>query len=144
MKRNLTIGASLSAFALCAVLVAQSASSTRDGVYTTDQADKGQAVYTQKCAMCHGAALEGSDPNPPLAGDQFLQNWSGQTLDDLYSKIQTTMPSSDPGSLKPDEIAQLLADILRQNKFPAGKTALPQDEAQLKNIHIEAPLGGGQ
>ena len=61
----------------CAVLVAQSGSSTRDGVYTGTQADEGQKVYTQKCAMCHGVTLAGNGQNPPLAGDQFMQNWTG-------------------------------------------------------------------
>ena len=144
MKRNLTIGVISTVFVLCAVLAAQSASSTRDGVYTADQADQGHAVYTKQCALCHGDALEGSDPNPPLAGGQFMQNWSGQTLGDLSIKIQATMPATSPGSLKPDEIAQLLAYILQQNKFPAGKTALPQSAGQLGNIHIEMPLGGSQ
>ena len=92
--------------------------------------------------MCHGDALEGSDPNPPLAGGQFMQNWSGQTLGDLYIKIQATMPASSPGSLQPAEITQLLAYILQQNKYPAGRTALPQSTDQLGSIHIEAPLGG--
>lgn len=126
------------------MLAAQSASSTRDGVYTADQADQGHVVYAKKCATCHGAALEGSGQNPPLAGDPFMQNWTGQTLADLFSKIQATMPATQPGSLKPDEIAQLLAYILRANEFPAGKTALPQTMDQLKNIHVETPLGGGQ
>ncbi len=144
MTRNLTIVAIASLIVLAAVLAAQSASSTRDGVYTNDQADRGQALYTKQCLMCHGAALEGSSQNPPLVGDQFLQNWTGQTVADVFIKIQATMPATRPGSLDPGEIAELLAYILRQNKFPAGQTALPQAMDQLQNIHIETPLAAGQ
>jgi mono/diheme cytochrome c family protein len=142
LTRNRAIGVISSVLVVSAVLVAQSASSTRDGVYTSDQADQGHTLYTKQCAMCHGDALEGGDPNPPLVGGQFLQNWTGQTLGDLSMKIQTTMPATQPGSLKPDEVAQVIAYILRENKFPAGKTALPQSMDQLNSIHIEAPLGG--
>lgn len=142
MRRNVAIGALSSVLVLSAVLVAQSASSTRDGVYTADQADLGHTLYTKQCAICHGDALEGGDQNPQLAGGQFMQNWSGQTLGDLFMKIQVSMPATQPGSLKPDEVAQVIAYILRQNKFPAGKTALPQTTDQLNSIHIEAPLVG--
>ncbi|MBT9330781.1 c-type cytochrome [Paracidobacterium acidisoli] len=114
--------------------------STQDGVYTSEQADQGKALYTAKmCSTCHGATLGGFGQNPPLAGNDFLNNWSDQTVGDLFSKIQTTMPATAPGSLKPEETAQIVAYILSANKFPAGKTELPQDTAKLKTIHITKP-----
>ncbi|MFP5206763.1 MAG: c-type cytochrome, partial [Acidobacteriota bacterium] len=110
MKRLTTFAFGVSLFALVsALLYAQSGSSTRDGVYTSAQADQGHALYTKQCAMCHGATLAGSGQNPPLSGDAFMQNWEGQTLADLYGKIQATMPATVPGSLKPDEVTQVIA-----------------------------------
>lgn len=123
---------------------AQSGSSTRDGVYTAAQANQGQALYTKQCAMCHGPGLEGSGQNPPLAGDAFMQNWAGQTLADLFGKIQATMPATAPGSLKPDAVTQAIAYILKENKFPAGKKPLPDSAEKLQNIHIETPRASGQ
>lgn len=145
MKRPIAFASFVSLFALVSAgVVAQAGSSTRDGVYTAAQADQGHALYTKQCAMCHGATLEGSGQNPPLSGDAFMQNWAGQTLADLYGKIQATMPAMAPGSLKPDEVTQAIAYILSGNKFPAGKTALPDSADKLQTIHIETPLNSGQ
>lgn len=145
MKRLTTFASGVSLFAVVsALLYAQSGSSVRDGVYSTSQADQGHALYSKQCAMCHGATLAGAGQNPPLSGDVFMQNWEGQTLADLYGKIQATMPATTPGSLKPDEVAQVIAYILRENKFPAGKTDLPSSSDKLQTIHIEAPQAGGQ
>jgi S-disulfanyl-L-cysteine oxidoreductase SoxD len=112
-------------------------SSTRDGVYTAGQAQQGKALYDKQCALCHGAMLQGVGQIVPLAGDDFMTNWAGRTLADLYTQTQTTMPTSQPGSLKPDEIGQLLAYILSINRFPAGKAELPQKLDSLKAIHID-------
>jgi S-disulfanyl-L-cysteine oxidoreductase SoxD len=130
-------------FVACASLTvavfAQSGSSTRSGVYTADQAAQGQALYTQQCAMCHGATLAGSGQTPALAGPVFLHNWVGQTVGDLSSKLQATMPATNPGSLKPDQVSELVAFILKSNHYPAGNTKLPSDESSLAKIHFEAP-----
>ena len=145
MKRSIAFVSGLSLLAVVsAVGIAQSGSSTRDGVYTSTQAEQGHALYTKQCAMCHGAALEGSGQNPPLSGDAFMQNWQGQTLGDLYAKIKATMPATTPGTLKSDEVAQVIAYILQGNKYPAGKTALPDAPEKLETIHIEAPQSAGQ
>lgn len=122
-----------------ALLFAQTPSSTRSGVYTPSQAAQGKAIYTQQCAMCHGDALQGSGQNPPLVGDNFLSNWSGQTLADLDEAVRTTMPATNPGSLTADQTAQLIAYILQENHLPAGKSALPATAEQLKSIKIEKP-----
>lgn len=128
-------------FLMCSsvLLGASLPSSVRAGLYTADQAAQGKAVYTHQCAMCHGSALQGSGQNPPLAGDEFLSNWSGQTLADLEEKIRTTMPATNPGSLTPDQTTQLIAYLLQQNHLPAGKTALLNSADQLKSIQIEKP-----
>ena len=126
-----------------ATLLAQNASptsaSTRDGVYTVQQAQQGSALYTQQCVLCHGPSLEGKGQNPPLVGDDFVGNWQGQTVADLFARIRTTMPATKPGSLSPAETAQVIAFLLESNKFPAGKTALPTDPVQLKTIRIDTP-----
>jgi mono/diheme cytochrome c family protein len=131
VKLTAAIAAFFLAFAL--------AQSTRDGVYTDEQAAKGQASYKKACASCHAETLEGSGAaTPPLAGPDFTMNWTGQTLDDLFERIQTSMPADHPGTLSRAENAAILAYILKVNKLPSGKTELPSDADALKQIQFEA------
>ena len=45
------------------------------GVYTADQAKRGQAVYVDACSKCHLDDLSGGKDSPPLVGDDFLAGW---------------------------------------------------------------------
>ena len=114
-----------------------------DGVYTADQAAQGKALFDNKCALCHGAELTGAEMAPPLVGPVFLGNWAGSSVDDLFTRIHTTMPANDPGSLSNAEAVQAVAYILSFNKFPAGTAPLPTDDAALSQIMIttEKPAG---
>ena len=109
-----------------------------DGVFTVDQATQGKAAYDNKCSICHGAEMLGQEMAPPLSGGLFLGNWSGQSLNDLFARIKTTMPANDPGSLSSGETALITAYILSFNQFPAGATPLPGDEAGLSTITLTA------
>jgi S-disulfanyl-L-cysteine oxidoreductase SoxD len=117
---------------------AQQPASVWDGVYTQAQADKGKADYADNCASCHGQMLEGGGANPALAGDAFKGDYDGQTLDDLFEKIQATMPADHPGDLTRDQNALILSFILSANQFPAGTQDLPTDAAALAKIHFVA------
>lgn len=124
------------------MLVAQAAPrqvSVRDGVYAAQQAQQGKAIYQNQCGMCHGAALEGKGRNSPLAGSEFLNNWTGQTVADLFMKTIVMMPAMDPGTMNPKDTAAVVAYILSTNKFPVGKTDLPSDPHSLEMIHIVKP-----
>jgi mono/diheme cytochrome c family protein len=113
--------------------------SARNGVYTAEQAQQGKTIYQNQCGMCHGDALEGSGQNSPLAGAVFLNNWTGQTVADLFMKTIVMMPSGEPGTLTSKDTAQVLAYILSANKFPAGKTELPTNPQSLEKILIDKP-----
>ena len=106
------------------------------GVFTADQATQGKALFETKCAICHGAELNGGEMAPPLAGAGFVANWQGTSVGDLFTRIHTTMPANDPGSMNNAETAQVLAYILSFNQFPAGSAALPSDDASLGQIGI--------
>ena len=121
-------------------LLAAFLASTRDGVYSTAQASRGQASYKAACASCHGETLEGSGAaTPPLVGSDFTMNWAGQTVDDLFERIQTSMPADRPGKLSRAENADILAYILSVNKLPAGNSDLPSDAESLKQIQFDPP-----
>lgn len=109
-----------------------------DGVFTAAQATAGKAVFEAKCVTCHGEELMGQEMAPPLTGPSFFGNWNGLSLGDLAVRIQTTMPANDPGSLKAEEVTEVIAYILSYNKFPEGAAALPSDQAGLGQIAIAA------
>ena len=119
-------------------MLAQQAASVWDGVYTPEQADRGKTVYANQCASCHGATLDGSGAAPPLAGDGFKSNWTGQSAGDLFDKVQATMPADKPGSLSREQTADILAFLFTSNGFPAGPKELPSDAAALAKIHFES------
>ena len=112
--------------------------STSAGVYTAEQAKRGAGLYKEQCAACHGEDLKGNDIIPGLIGDSFATNWTGKTLGDLYEKIELTMPALNPGSLKPEQTADLIAHVLSTAKYPAGSTALPTTMDALAKIKIDA------
>jgi len=140
MSRHLLPGLALFlvAVVISPTLRAQ-ARTARDGVYSAAQATRGQAIYKDKCAPCHGEMLEGL-LGPPLAGDEFLKAWANQPLSELANKIEKTMPQSDPGSLMRPDVIDLVAHILQVGKFPAGQAALPAGDDALKLITL-APAG---
>ena len=109
-----------------------------EGVYTDEQAKRGEAVYRKECASCHGASLTGGESAPPLTGGAFLSNWNGLTLGDLFDRVRKTMPQNAPGKLSKQQNADVLAFTLSANKFPAGKSELSLKPEFLKEIRFEA------
>jgi S-disulfanyl-L-cysteine oxidoreductase SoxD len=120
-------------------LHAQAAPTAADGLYTADQATRGEALFKKQCTSCHGGALDGVGPYPPLSGDEFLAKYEGQPATNLYDMIQKLMPATAPGSLTRPQAADLLAYILSFNKFPTGKTEFPNDEDSLKKLTLPKP-----
>jgi mono/diheme cytochrome c family protein len=129
----------IAAVVLAALLGAQEATRTVwDGVYTQEQADRGRPLYNQHCASCHSDTLMGGEMSPPLVGGEFMSNWNGLTLGDLFERIRTTMPQNKAGKLSREVNADITAYILSVNKFPAGKAELPHAAEFLKDIRIDS------
>jgi mono/diheme cytochrome c family protein len=146
-QRTLHLVGSLFAAGTLIVLVstfvhAQAARTVQDGIYTSAQAERGQALYTKRCAFCHGNKLDGGQA-PPLAGDVFLSNWRADPLSALVSKIHNTMPADKPGDLTPDQTADVVAHILKVGGFPAGATALASSDDVLEKIAWPRAAGNG-
>jgi quinoprotein glucose dehydrogenase len=114
-----------------------SASSVWRGVFTEEQATRGEGVYRESCANCHGPELEGADMTPPLIGGSFTSNWNQLTVGDLFERIRTTMPLDRPGKLSRQQISDVIAFTLKANGWPAGSIELSRDLAALKQIKIE-------
>jgi len=130
------------AAAVGTLLFAQAERSVWDGVYTTDQAARGQTVYKQQCASCHGAQLGGGESAPPLAGEAFLSNWDGLTVGDLFERVRISMPLNNPGHLSRQDNADVLALMLQANHFPEGKVELDKHAEVLKQIKLTASPPG--
>ena len=115
-----------------------------DGVYTEEQAERGEPLYRANCASCHGDTLKGSGETPPLSGGSFMANWNGLTLGDLFERIRRTMPQDKPGRLSRQYKADILAYVLKVNKFPTGKTELEHQTEFLREIRFEAAKPDGK
>jgi mono/diheme cytochrome c family protein len=120
---------------LYASVGAQAGKSVKEGVYTADQAKRGEALYKENCAACHGEDLAGSGPMPALAGNDFVANW--KTVGDLFEKTHTSMPASAPGSLSEQQTSDIIAFLLSKSNFPAGPTELEAKQDALMQIKIE-------
>ena len=108
-----------------------------DGIYTEEQATRGQGLYSQECASCHGGELTGGEMAPPLAGGEFLAGWDGLTVGDLFERVRISMPQNNPGSLSGQQNADILAFMFKASKFPTGTTELAKDAGILKQIKFE-------
>ena len=136
MKRSAAIAA-LALWVACscaAVLNGQDMRSVWDGVYTAEQAKRGEGLYIQHCAACHGGTLLGAEAAPALTGFEFGANWSGLTLGDLFERIRTSMPADDPGKVSAQQKADILGHMLKVGGCPAGMTELPRDQQVLTQI----------
>lgn len=109
-----------------------------DGVYTAEQAKRGEDTYQADCSSCHGADLSGDGFAPALSGSEFANTWNGTPLADLFERMRASMPPSGPDSVTPAAKANILAFLLKSGKFPEGKTELPSQPDALKKIMFQA------
>ena len=64
---------------------AQLPASVLAGVYTEAQAKRGEKVYSDNCATCHGPKLQGTDTaGPTLSGPDFVNGWKDMTVAALW------------------------------------------------------------
>ena len=129
------LGACATALAVMATATSstgQQATSVKAGVYTFEQAERGAALYKQKCASCHA-------PSRFTDEDLFIKPYAGKPLWEMFDVISDSMPEDDPGGMKPEEYAAVIAQLLRMNGFPAGQTDLPTSKDALSVIVFEKP-----
>jgi len=110
-----------------------------DGVFTEEQANRGQQVYAASCAPCHKADLLGDSGTPALAGTDFFSRFNGSSVDDLVKIIRASMPQDAPDSLGTPAYVDLAGYLIKFNGAEAGSEELSQDSAVLKTIRITNP-----
>jgi S-disulfanyl-L-cysteine oxidoreductase SoxD len=116
---------------LTAVVLRQEPSSTMAGVYTAEQALRGEQTYMAVCVSCHPAGT--------YKTELFKTNWKGRALAELFDQVREKMPKNDPASLTPGEYAQVVAYLLKINGVPPGDVELAPESEALKKIRIEMP-----
>jgi mono/diheme cytochrome c family protein len=103
-------------------------SAATHGVYTEDQATRGETAFKTHCASCHELSFH--------TGEQFRMNWFSRTVYDLFQNIKTTMPEDNIGGLTDDEYTRVIAYILKLNGFAAGADSLRADSLVMRRIRI--------
>ena len=120
----------------------------QDGVFSDEQAARGQTLYAQRCAGCHGPKLEGAQA-PALTGEAFIAKFRMEPLSALFIQIRYAMPPTPPpraeasAQLTNEQAADLVAHILKSNGFPAGQTGFAASDAANSQIAWPAGRGGG-
>jgi mono/diheme cytochrome c family protein len=97
-----------------------------DGVFTDVQAERGAGFFAASCSGCHRADMGGAQ-GPSLKEQRFAQDFAGQDLDVLYTKIATTMPRNAAATLGDSVYLDIVAHILKENGFAAGAAELTAD-----------------
>ena len=132
--RLLVAAGTLTALALTATLSgvevrAEQAKNASEGIYTKEQASRGLTLYDTSCASCHELGK--------FKGTEFANAWTDKPLADLHTAV-LSMPMDAPGSMKPQEYADIIAYFLSINDYPAGTTELAGTEAAIKAIKLDA------
>jgi mono/diheme cytochrome c family protein len=145
MNKTKTVAAAIFVLSVVAVFHPSHAQQTDkasrtvwEGVFTKEQAKRGEGLYAQHCSSCHGPDLSGNDEAAPLTGSAFLANWDGLTVGDLTERVRVSMPPNNLGRLSRQQIVDILSYVLSADNFPAGKTELDPKAEMLKQIRIEA------
>ena len=140
--RLLLVAALATTFGAVGQTLERDTRSVRDGVFTAEQALRGQAAYTGPCDRCHGFKLDGAPddpdmlPAPPVAGPKFLRKWNGRTLAALFDYVRLTMPTNNPGYLSGAEVADIVAYMLSVSGLPAGEEELAPEPEALAGVVI--------
>lgn len=103
--------------------------SVNDGVYSAEQAKRGQVTFEAECTNCHDTGR--------FTGPTFLEHWTGQPLKKLFDQVKT-MPEDNPGSLRAQEYADIMSFFLQLNDYPAGADDLKGADDVMSAVRLEA------
>jgi quinoprotein glucose dehydrogenase len=107
-------------------------------VYTAEQAERGRLAYLESCAACHADDLRGRSTAPSLVEESFAFQWAETSVEELFVRTRTLMPSDRPNSLSSQSYRDIIAFILQSNRFPSGDKELDGDADALRQILITA------
>lgn len=105
------------------------------GLFTAAQARAGAKVYAGHCAECHGGKLQGM-VGPTLKGSGFAAKSMNYTVGGMFGFMSQQMPAGEPGSLSHKQYAEVMAFILKENGYPAGKKKLTYTGAKHSKVAL--------
>jgi cytochrome c len=126
---------------------AERADTIWDGVYTAEQARRGQEIFNSECSYCHRDDLTGGffdngiGRAPALAGpgafgSSLTDRWKNLAVGDMLADIASTMPQQKPASLTLQAYVDVVSYLFSKNGLPAGGTELPTDIDALGTLLI--------
>ena len=136
------LGLTAALMSLACLLAAKAARADGTGWYTPSQVAQGRWQYAQKCAVCHGAQLQGAG-GPALKGKFFVERWEGKKLSELYEFVHGDMPLGLGASLPSQEYADIVAFLLAQNGLPAGTEMYTPRSPMDRVLELSAAQAGG-
>lgn len=120
----------------------QSASADGTGWYASAQIAQGRWEYSQQCAVCHGAQLQGTGA-PALKGRIFNEQWNGKKLSELYEYVHKNMPLGRGASVPSQEYANIVAYMLAQSGLPAGTELFTPKTPMDRALELSAAAASG-
>lgn len=129
MIRRLILASAVLPFAAAVISGQAPSKTTNDGVYTAAQAERGKKAFTSSCTTCHDTDR--------FSGASFAEAWTDKPLKEIWDVASGTMPEDNPGSLKQQEYADIIAYFLSLNEYPAGDTELAPGAGPMANIKVE-------
>ncbi len=109
------------------------------GVYTVNQAARGQAEYRTHCGRCHRGDVDSGNRDARLIGDAFMERWREYDLESFFGFIKASMPRRNPESLSDETYVDIVAYLLYLNEFPLGHEEL--EMGTLDGVQIERSDG---
>lgn len=128
--------------ALAAGAAASTARADGTGWFSASQVSQGRWEYSQKCAVCHGAQLQGAG-GPALKGKFFIERWDGKKLSDLYEFVHGDMPLGLGASLPSQEYADIVAYLLAQSGLAAGNEMYTPKSPMDRVLQLSAAQAAG-
>ncbi|MYE33653.1 MAG: cytochrome c [Gemmatimonadales bacterium] len=107
---------------------AAAAANTTQGVFSEEQATRGEDVFWNICAECH---FEEDFGGP------FIQSWVGASVKDLVDEIVATMPEDNPGGLPAEQYVDVVAYMFKINGMPTGEDELTADNVDAVEIEVD-------
>jgi mono/diheme cytochrome c family protein len=139
MRASKVLAAALPLMVIATLAVRAQNRTVWDGVYTDEQATRGEGLYGEHCLRCHGASLQGNgELVKPLTGATFKSAWNGVPMGAMFDRVRLSMPQDKPGTITRQQVADLLAFVLRENKFPSGKSELVRQTDLLNAITFQS------
>jgi len=93
----------------------------------SSQTAAGATAYTDNCAACHGASLEGTVSGPSLTGADFQNRWLPLSPADALTTIKGSMPPGGNQGISDADYLNIVAHLMASNGVDRISDAIAED-----------------